>query len=382
MKVLFIAKNIPRPTTNTNKIILTLADKLSEFCNVSFLRPREKVPFWLKNSKKFGDLYGLKGWKYKSFNIITYPYIHLPIKKGNYWLLNRLSKVGKAFIEKHSSFDIIHAHYLFPDGYIAYQIYKKYNIPYVVTFRNQDKQYLELISHKNIDYIKAVKILINASKVITTNGAYKEFVDRCFQIDAQIVPHGINSIVFKLKPQKKKNDCVIIATVAEAISRKNIDWIIKAVQQCDGINKIELHIIGEGKELNALRKLAAGNKNITFHGHLPHNQVLRIMRDSDIFALPSYNETFGMVYLEAAATKNAIIGYRKEGVWGIFEENIDMLFCNNFNQFQAQLHQLISNKDMREQLAQNAFNKAKALSWVNIIREYKEIYVKAFKFEI
>ena len=35
-------------------------------------------------------------------------------------------------------FDIIHATTLFSDGAIAYRIYKKYNIPYIIAVRNTD----------------------------------------------------------------------------------------------------------------------------------------------------------------------------------------------------------------------------------------------------
>jgi len=65
--------------------------------------------------------------------------------------------------------------------------------------------------------------------------------------------------------------------------------------------------------------------------------------ESDIFALPSYKETFGLVYLEAAAARNAIIGFKGEGVWGLFEVDKEMLFCGDFEEFQEQLKLLIKN---------------------------------------
>ncbi len=374
MRVLFIAKNIPRPTKKTNKIILTIAEKLSDFCDITFLRPREKIPFWLKSSKKFGDLYGLKGWKYKNFNIITYPYFHSPFKKTKYWLLNGFSRTGKSFLKKNQSFDLAHAHYLLPDGYIAYQIFKHYSIPYIVTVRSQDKQYLETLHPTNPDYKKAVKILSAAKQILVTNGGYKEFLESTFGIDCVIMPHGIETEVFHKENKSNKKNEIIILSVADTLSTKNVDWVIRAFKAYTGDNKVKLRLIGDVCTRKDIIELSANNKRIELLGKVHRDEVLQHMAESNIFALPSSKETFGLVYLEAAATRNAIIGFKEEGVWGVFEEDKEMLFSRNFEQFEHQLHQLIKNQDLRNSLTQNAFVKAKTMAWEKVKKNYFQIY--------
>lgn len=379
MRVLFIAKNIPRPTKKNNEIILTIAEKLNDFCDITFLRPRERVPFWLKNSTKFGDLYGLKGWKFNEFDITTYPYFHLPFKKRKFWLLSGLSKTGRSFLKKKPPSDLIHAHYLLPDGYIAYQISRFHKIPYIITVRSQDKQYLELISSINPDYKKAQKILKNAKQILVPNAGYKKFVESKFRIKCLIMPHGIESSVFKNNNSRKENETIVITTVAEAIPRKNIDWIIKAFLQYKGTKKIKLNIIGDGPELQNLKQLAGNDDRITFKGRVEHAMALQILGESDIFALPSYNETFGLVYLEAAATHNAMIGLKGEGVWGVFEEDKEMLFCGNFEGFKQQLHRLIENDVLRTETTEEAFKKVKTMEWEKVQTKYKNVYLNALK---
>ena len=50
------------------------------------------------------------------------------------------NKIYKDIVNKYtiSKYSIIHAHSLFSNGYIAYKIYKKYRIPYIVAVRNTD----------------------------------------------------------------------------------------------------------------------------------------------------------------------------------------------------------------------------------------------------
>ena len=374
--VLYIAKNIPTPKRKSNRIIFDIAHNLSSTFNIDFFFPKEIVPFWLKNNSRFSYLYGLKEWEFEGFKIQSIPYIKLPFKYMQYWLLYFLPKSVKKYFQEKKQPDLVHAHYLFPDGLIAYKAHCKYNIPYILTFRNQDKQYLELISPQNPDYKKSKKILLNAKQVLVPNGGYKNFVESTFGINCVIMPHGIEDKVF-CKEKKSNSKEIIILSVADGLSTKNVDWVIKAFKAFDGDSKIKLRLIGDVCTRKDIIELSIDDKRIELLGKVPRENVLQHMQESDIFALPSSKETFGLVYLEAAATHNAIIGFKEEGVWGVFEEEKELLFSRNFEQFEHQLHQLIKNHDLRNSLTQNAFKKAKAMEWKQVKKLYEEIYLSS-----
>ncbi len=216
-------------------------------------------------------------------------------------------------------------------------------------------------------------IIRNAQKVLSLNLSYKEFVDDLFGISSLIIPHGIEENAYFEESGTYKNK-VFIATVSEAIKRKNIDWIINAIKNYQGQHDIEFNVIGSGPLMNELKRLAGSDKRINFRGKINRSAVLKYLQDSDIFALPSFDESFGLVYLEAAANRNAIIGFKHEGVWGIFEDQNEMTFCENEKHFQVILHSLIDDQVLRMRLQQGAFNKAKELSWDNITKQYKKVY--------
>ena len=135
---------------------------------------------------------------------------------------------------------------------------------------------------------------------------YPEYENKTF-----VCYSGIECEIIKRDWQSKKIPRIIVC--ANLIKRKNVNKVIKA---CENLS-VELVVVGDGVELENLKKLSSKPK---FLGHLSNEKVLEEMRKSDIFALPSVNETFGMVYLEAMASGCVTICSENEGVAGIIKD--------------------------------------------------------------
>ncbi|MBQ6515664.1 glycosyltransferase family 4 protein [bacterium] len=135
-------------------------------------------------------------------------------------------------------------------------------------------------------------------------------------------PSGVNKEIIVMKIIKNKP--VKILTAAHLIKRKNIDKVILAVNE---FPEMVLTIVGSGEELPKLKKLAG--ENVVFKGQLPHDEVLKEMRNSDIFILPSVNETLGMVYLEALASGCITVGVKNDGADGIIKDGENGFLLNS-----------------------------------------------------
>ena len=370
MKILYIASNIPLPTLKSNRIVLTIAEKMSQFCDISFVFPAARVFPPFSFMKKYKPLANLKPWTDGIFALKPLRYLRLPGKKLSYFLIDSIHP--KRYVEKNALPDLCHAHFIMPDGYIALKIKEKYNTPYMVSARTSDIRHLKALERKSSVYGKFIKVLKNADKIIVHNRPQQEFIAR-LGFDSVIIPHGIESGALN-DAAEKADSPIIISVVAELIRRKNIDWVIRAVKEYSGKQPVQLMIAGDGVCREELLRLAAHTSNIHFLGKISHEEVMSLLEKSHIFALPSINETFGLVYLEAAAKYNAVICCRDEGVDGLFDDRTEMMFCEGYDDFKAMLNKLIEHPEERKIMADNGFTKVKNYTWENVRSQYIEIY--------
>lgn len=212
--------------------------------------------------------------------------------------------------------DVIVAH--MPSGSIfAYKLACKFDLPLVCGVHISDLEVLTkplysiYFKQKLLLAFRRAKLLACRSDVIKKRliKMYPEFESKAF-----VAYSGVDEdIIVDRSGEDFNKNKIKVLTCANFKKRKNIDKVIKA---CKGVESIELTVIGDGKERHRLQKI---DQSAKFTGHLSKNQVLEYMRQSDIFILPSVNETFGMVYLEAMASGCITVGVKEDGVDGIIK---------------------------------------------------------------
>jgi len=289
-------------------------------------------------------------------------------------LFNRkIRKLIKFTIEKFEvkSFDMIHAHTWFSDGAVAYQLFKKYKIPYVIAVRNTDIN----IFYKYFIHLRKIgeKILENASQIIFISPAYKEhFVNQLLsgKMKSKIlhkiatVPNGVSSFWLNHKYQKTNlSSPVKLLSIGGIHPNKNHLSLCYAVEflRNKGL-ETELTIVGKGyrdapRYLRKLEKYIQNKPYIKVLEKQFGETLLKTYREHDIFALPSYTETFGLVYIEALTQGLPVIFTKGQGIDGYFEpetigtavdpahdvieiaEAIDLIF-NNYTTLTANIEQL------------------------------------------
>lgn len=156
--------------------------------------------------------------------------------------------------------------------------------------------------------------------------------------DAKLLSTLKDEIVYSGAPVSVNNPRILtkpiefsILYVGRLIVRKNVDKIILALSYFVDKVPFKLNIYGEGEEYNKLQALAKEklqDGKVNFVGVVPHESILEIMETSDIFVMPSKGETLGLVYLEAMAKSNIVIGSRGEGIDGIIKNRFNGFLVN------------------------------------------------------
>lgn len=372
-KVLFIASNIPTPKRESNKVVMTIAHKLSTQFDISVLHPAEFAPFPISLMKKYKNIMGRHSWEDDGIVIRPIKYVRLIGNKNAFRLMPSCERKIKRFVQQYGIPQLVHAHYALPDGYLAYLINKIHHVPYIISFRKTDINYLHLPKESSTRKLMD-KVLAHAQRIIVHNTAQqKELSNMGFE--SILMAHGIEESFVKPKEPTNSTNNIAIATIGELIPQKHIDWVINAVLNYKGSKSLTLKIAGEGPMRPELEAQTHNADNIQLLGKISHDKIDKLLCQTEIFALPSINETFGLVYIEAAAHQNAVIATKGTGVWGHYSDGEEALYCDSYPSFQEMLYKLIEDDDYRHQMASKAYQKTlENYTWKKIISQYIELY--------
>jgi len=209
-----------------------------------------------------------------------------------------------------------------PDGYAGMKIAQKYKKTLIVNIHGQDFQQTIF---KNNKCKKNIEKTINFSeKTIVVSKKLKKVGEKYLEVNKDkiiVVPNGINMrdiYTEKNKNIQEYNGEKVILSVSHLIKIKGIDLNLKAIAKLkQKYTDIIYLIIGKGKEKKKLEKLIKElnlQNMVIFIGEISHYKVMECMASCDIFSLPSWNEGFGIVYLEAMAHGKPVIGCKGEGI--------------------------------------------------------------------
>ncbi|MFO7826001.1 MAG: glycosyltransferase family 4 protein [Cyclobacterium sp.] len=384
MNVLVITGIIPAPISKklreNNIIIKTEEEFKKRYTNVHFyylmVIPYSNY-FFSFFSKKWREYYLLisnKFFKYedKSIHVIGIPGIKgdrflKPIFNLIGFVLNR-SKIDELLIKY--QIDIVHAHNVHTDAAVAYELFKKCNIPYVITCRGLETNYINY-------YIK--QCIYNSYTVIALNYRQKLILEQ-LNIESEIIPHGIDdNFPTKELTSNRNNNYFKIVTVSRLLDWKNIDKVLKALCSLNG--KIRYDIFGDGPEkerlVNLIIDLGLEDK-VFIYGFIPHHLLVKKLPEYDVFILVSFPETFGRVYLEALAAGLPLIASKNSGIDGFIEDGNEGFLVNHLDpsEISEALTKLMNNQHLRNSMRQKTLEKVKFFSWDSVIRKLYNVYNK------
>ena len=118
------------------------------------------------------------------------------------------------------------------------------------------------------------------------------------------------------------------------------------------------------------------SERVRLTGRLPREQVLRLMAQSDVFAMPSRKEGFGIVYLEAMASGCVTIGSRGEGIDGVIRdgENGLLVPAGDARAVEAALRRAFDAPDRMRALRERARADALSFTWERNAQETETFY--------
>lgn len=225
--------------------------------------------------------------------------------------------VVKRILAEGYNFDLIDAHYFYPDGVAAVMLARHFGKPVVVTARGTD---INLISRhlwprKMIQWAAS-----RASGIITVSRALKDAMVQMTVAEERItvLRNGVDLQLFQPTDREAERrrlglSHTTLLSVGNLIRTKGHDVAIEALAE---LPAVELLIIGEGEDGASLRSLAQAlgvGDRVRFIGRVRQEDLKAYYTAADALVLPSVREGWTNVLLESMACGTPVIANRVGG---------------------------------------------------------------------
>ena len=195
-----------------------------------------------------------------------------------------------------------------------------------------------------------------------------------------VIPNGVN-----LKMFTGSHDRIIlegdpsILYVGHFSLLKGVDVLIRAVAKLKSkLPNIKLHLVGNGNTpyFSNLSKKEGIEKNVVFHSWVKQSVIPSYYKSADICVFPSRHEGFGIVILEAMASRIAVIASDIPSFREIITNGIDgrLFKSEDINALSNEVLALYKDPDLRKELTTYAFEKVTKYSWEKIADKYISLY--------
>lgn len=279
---------------------------------------------------------------------------------------------------KRNEYPLIHAHFIFPDGLVAYIVSQIKGIPYVITAHGSD------VPGYNPNRFKVLHrilrpfwnvIVKNASSIIPSSESLNRLILKYLpEARTTMIPYGFDFDRFNPN-QPRKNRILIVTRMFE---RKGVQFVLEALKEMD--TNFETHILGDGSYLETLKKLARDfNVPAVFHGFVSNesDEFKEFLETAKIFVLPSEMENFPVALLEAMAAGCAIITTSGTGCAEVVGDASLLVPPRDAKAIRAALEKLCSNDELCLKLGQQARTRIEDhFSWGKIADQCMELFEK------
>lgn len=188
-------------------------------------------------------------------------------------------------------------------------------------------------------------------QIFVQNKKTGEFLKNTFGINSKLAYPGLSkSSALKAKIDNKKIRVVYIGRLIESKGVRDLIKTAKKIKEADFI------FVGEGNLLGELKKEAKNLDNVKILGGVSQNEVMKLLKSSDIFAYPSrHSEGLPMALVEAGAMGIAVLATNSGAIGELIKDGQTGILVqkNDLKAFRQALDRLLKDQDSREMLGRN-----------------------------
>lgn len=284
---------------------------------------------------------------------------------------------------KQYKFDLINLHYVSENALYALILSKFKNLPLVTSIHGADIQDFPFRNALNkclvgLTLKKSLGIISNSTALLreATRIFGEELISK-----SVVCGNGIELSEFKNLVGNHDNLSPFILGIGRLVYKKGFDILLEAFSiVIKRFPHVKLVVIGDGVEKNALETLIRNlglERSIIFCGNLEHENIPKYLASCEFFVLPSREEPFGIVNLEAMSAKKAVIAMDVGGVSDYLNHGKNGLLvkvCSPASLAEAIIY-LLEHPDLAKQYGLNGRQTVEnQYTWDTIADKYLDVF--------
>ncbi|MEM7352710.1 MAG: glycosyltransferase [Acidobacteriota bacterium] len=315
-------------------------------------------------------------------------YLHVPRYRLPRWTVTSCARAILRCLRRELpgvSFDVVHAHSVWPTGLAAPVVAEATGRPCTVTLHIRDDE--QLYGARQGAALFDTMLLRARALVAVGRPLERYLADLGARADkVRRIANGAELGEARRAVEAASEACLDppwgrLVSVANLWPLKGIDFNLRALARLDqmGCPWHSYTVVGDGPERASLEALARElglADRVIFMGSLPHGEALRQVGRADIFTLPSWQEAFGVAYVEAMACGKPVIGCRTQGAEDIIRHERDGLLVHprDPESLSEALARLLQAPDYARKLGAAGIRRAAEFTWERNAKRYLDLY--------
>ncbi len=294
-------------------------------------------------------------------------------------------------------FDLIHAHWILPQGLVAALASALFRIPFVVTAHGTDAFALQ---GKFATHLKHLILKRSAAWTANTHATADAVSSSVGAPRPRIIPMGVDIGRFShgnpiLLRRGVSQDDIVLLFVGRLIAHKGCHHALAAMSLLPlAIRaRIRFWIIGDGDQRVRLKQIIDEldlGENVQFLGNVAHQYLPDFYAAADIVVVPSLEGSSGeaegqaLVILEAFAARTCVVATGLGGITSMVKDRVSGLLVepNNPSALCQAFETLVLNPLLRAQLAESAFAGLNThYDWDHIATRFAALYREVHGFQ-
>ena len=227
-----------------------------------------------------------------------------------------------------------------------------------------------------------------ADLVITVSRYCAQRIEELYGVTgARIVPEQIDlnawRDLFRSNPAQPDDGRFSVLSVCRFYPRKGLDSLLRSAAQLRyTIPRLEIRIVGNGPEYKRLQAICAELRLegiVRWLGDMPLARLAQEYNRANVFCLPSLQEGFGIVFLEAMAAGKPIVAVRAAAVPEVVRHGI-LAEPNNAESLAAGIVRLYRDPDLCRSLASAGLRDVENFDVLRVTRLFLSEVAKVGRF--